>query len=472
MPSTKRITPWRITALFALVALSAVTFFIVRTSLIKQGPLHDYSVDFNAFIRAQYPNMDTQENRIGEVRALVEEIDRVRTSSQENNTFLMTDALSVADEQAWDAIYEDSVFSYETHRAHALDYFDDLEKQGLLDRLAQLPEIQLAVSDMPEGMSIFGDVFSGLDGHIIPLQGALQLATELLDLAQHESRLGNNDRAIALYEQALALARLVSQQHLLINALVAYTIEISAIEYMSNMTIERRFHNEQLEKIARIARAHRSLPITHALQGERLFVDDLLQYVFAENNRIAMTVSSGMGFTETIFDKLPRHSFFNLAGYFLPSRQATEDAMDAFIDTVIEYAQDTSVPKPGIKDEAEWAAVFELLPFVAQFVAVYPGAVNRAAQNTAHRNAFYVIVALEKYRNDTGTYPSMIDALVPEYLEALPRDPFARAGSFLYRPPAEDRAHYVLYSIGINLKDDGGTSENYADILFAEPSEN
>jgi hypothetical protein len=67
-----------------------------------------------------------------------------------------------------------------------------------------------------------------------------------------------------------------------------------------------------------------------------------------------------------------------------------------------------------------------------------------------------VAAALAACRAAAGTataYPARLDDLVPRYLDRLPTDPFS-GGPFVYERRG---AGYLLYSIGPNGRDDGGT---------------
>jgi hypothetical protein len=59
---------------------------------------------------------------------------------------------------------------------------------------------------------------------------------------------------------------------------------------------------------------------------------------------------------------------------------------------------------------------------------------------------------LVAYRADHGSYPEKLANLVPEYAAELPKDVFDDA-DLRYR---REGAGFVLYSIGINQRDDGG----------------
>ena len=65
-----------------------------------------------------------------------------------------------------------------------------------------------------------------------------------------------------------------------------------------------------------------------------------------------------------------------------------------------------------------------------------------------------VSLALRAYRLEHGGYPVSLAELAPAYLKQIPDDPFALKGAFLYRINGQK---YVLYSVGPDGKDDGGT---------------
>ena len=78
-------------------------------------------------------------------------------------------------------------------------------------------------------------------------------------------------------------------------------------------------------------------------------------------------------------------------------------------------------------------------------------AVERAEQ--VHRN-LQVVFALAAYRSDEGHYPAKLASLSPKYLATIPGDIFSGQG-LIYKP---EGAGYVLYSVGLNGKDDLGRS--------------
>ena len=72
-----------------------------------------------------------------------------------------------------------------------------------------------------------------------------------------------------------------------------------------------------------------------------------------------------------------------------------------------------------------------------------------------HRN-LRVAFALAMYKNDEGRYPPKLNALAPRYLPQVPNDLFS-GKELIYRPTD---AGYLLYSVGVNGRDEEGRSSD------------
>jgi len=77
-----------------------------------------------------------------------------------------------------------------------------------------------------------------------------------------------------------------------------------------------------------------------------------------------------------------------------------------------------------------------------------------------------IAAAIERYRLDQGAPPDQLETLVPGYLDTVPPDPYDEQ-PLRYRREGEG---YVVYSIGDNLADEGGTedprSSREGDVVF------
>jgi hypothetical protein len=67
-------------------------------------------------------------------------------------------------------------------------------------------------------------------------------------------------------------------------------------------------------------------------------------------------------------------------------------------------------------------------------------------------SATRLMVACQQYRHREGVFPDRLEALVPDFLPALPVDPFD-GRAFRYDP-----SRGIIYSVGLDLRDSGGST--------------
>jgi len=105
----------------------------------------------------------------------------------------------------------------------------------------------------------------------------------------------------------------------------------------------------------------------------------------------------------------------------------------------------------------------EEAPLSAQLLPALCEAHLRGVKLTALRDAAVIGLSCELYRSKHGRYPDKLDDLATEFLDKLPPDPFT-GRPFAYRRKGEgDAAGFVVYSVGDNLKDDGGGDKRSSD---------
>ncbi len=89
---------------------------------------------------------------------------------------------------------------------------------------------------------------------------------------------------------------------------------------------------------------------------------------------------------------------------------------------------------------------------------------TKAVQTTAHNqtqvNEGQIACALERYHLAHGEYPGTLDALAPQFIEKLPHDIIG--GQPLHYRRTDD-GKFLLYSVGWNETDDGGTASDKMD---------
>jgi hypothetical protein len=125
-------------------------------------------------------------------------------------------------------------------------------------------------------------------------------------------------------------------------------------------------------------------------------------------------------------------------------------------DLLPDVATQTQRVYPGIsRTNAERFAKISVTPYT--FAFKHLGSVlspQAFARTQTEINLALVACALERFRMAQGHFPDKVDALVPAFLEKLPHD-IINGEPLKYRLAGDGR--FVLYSVGWNETDDGGT---------------
>jgi hypothetical protein len=94
-------------------------------------------------------------------------------------------------------------------------------------------------------------------------------------------------------------------------------------------------------------------------------------------------------------------------------------------------------------------------PINDTLMPVFERASFNFARNDAGNALWLVSLALRAYKLENGAYPVELKDLVPRYLKQIPADSFGRGGPLRY---AKRASRYVLYSIGPDRVDNGGSA--------------
>ncbi len=119
------------------------------------------------------------------------------------------------------------------------------------------------------------------------------------------------------------------------------------------------------------------------------------------------------------------------------------------------------------------------LPFLrCLYVQYLVGSLNNSGlyhlSCVQRRGLTAAVLAIERFHLDTERLPKDLEELVPRYLDEVPRDYFAlpESGAGQGLPPIQYRPQekgYLLYSLGENRRDDGGTRDrdrHRGDLVF------
>lgn len=107
------------------------------------------------------------------------------------------------------------------------------------------------------------------------------------------------------------------------------------------------------------------------------------------------------------------------------------------------YGVPSSVPRPNNY-------------LVQTLMPVFDRARGAIEKSNALTTLIQTDVAVRRYRSAHGSYPQTLAAVVPAYLKKVPIDPLGKGKPLNYRPLKGGQS-FLLYSLGPNLTDEGGT---------------
>lgn len=260
------------------------------------------------------------------------------------------------------------------------------------------------------------------------------------------------------FDRMLVLARVPSFGASIIERLVSNAIALRAMDHLRGAILAGKLGSEEL-KLAAESMALRlgdRPPSALAIEGERLMARDSIDIVYSSSNGVPQDVPNLRRFAVVQAMSAPSQDGVNAEGApGLASAKEVRELAERVYDQMARAAasprsQRVDENAPPLKDDLRGREIVlqVLLPAIDRFLA----AQDRFATDLAATQA---MIALERFRARTGSYPEKLSELTPADLAATPID--AWSGEPLrYRREGEA---YRLYSTGFDGKDDGGTTD-------------
>lgn len=315
--------------------------------------------------------------------------------------------------------------------------------------------------------------------------GSRMLRIDALDAADK----GDGPRVLADISAMLAMADQCTQQKPLMADLVSIAIMAQAAGAMSEI-LNR--NPDALDDAAWIGLSHRLAAarggiLRMRLEGERAYFEDVLQRTYTDDGNgdghlrpgkeqffgipndppcesVASFVAVGPVFSAIVAGRRDMQAKYNeLAAMVeqeagLPLWQRDASAADSEIGRL----------KTSNVQNAKFLFISLLFPSLSAANFLFE-------VTTQQRDATLVAIALELYRRKHGEYPPTLEALVPQYLPTVPPDRYD-GNPLKYKL---ENGRPLLYSIGVDRKDDGGvlpkgqhrTSANWSAGSWVPPSQ-
>lgn len=289
----------------------------------------------------------------------------------------------------------------------------------------------------------------------------------LLDVAAgYYHAAGKDFEAVEVLRDALAHADRLQQQPSLFAPLVARVCAGLAMQRIESILPTLRVADDEGEIVEGRQGASRAqirallaeladeretrAGMSRAMMCARMFQVDILKQLSQGKTSVSGILGLRAWAAFSFDDVMWRYPLFpavTLDGVSL-LRETTSLAKTADLRTFPEM-------QAGLQSGEEASGFRALVPPLGSML---PVSLDRSVVNYSmaltHRRLPAAALAIRLYEVDHGRRPEALADLVPEYLPAVPQDPFAEPGrAIVYRPSA---AHPIVYSVGENGVDDGG----------------
>ncbi|HYE62156.1 MAG TPA: hypothetical protein VD997_09175 [Phycisphaerales bacterium] len=355
-------------------------------------------------------------------------------------------------------------------RPHAIAALEEMRKQGVFDAVLEAgraPRDVVWLIKEP-GKQFEQEVALGALRQIVRANSARQvLAAEA----------GDWDEYVSAVECTLVIGRLSGRSGAILNRLVGLAAVTMPLERVLVDIGTRDVPGEVLDRLSAVFERERMTPpdatidligVDLELTAAQLFTDGPtggrpIYSKFRMSFEFIRAIQRFLGEYEgSWFDWLPEDAAWNLTGLVMASRAETLRVLRHAYD---EFRTNTALARPerrlrvkmplpkGVRHT--YTRILEDLCF---------GAYEKwwdTEEATAFRlDGARLVLAVERYRDrHAGQAPQRLEALVPEYVASLPRDPIS-GKPLVYRvldAAADPQGRsYVLYSVGGDGIDNGG----------------
>jgi hypothetical protein len=272
------------------------------------------------------------------------------------------------------------------------------------------------------------------------------------------------------------LAALYSQQAMVIGDLVGVELDGTASQIAVRLAQDPQLKADQAR---RMLGELQSMPEQPSLEravdvGERCSVLDSAMFIMRPSVNSSGGVSSLVRGSTTIdynvvLRRINTEADLTVAPWRVPDYAERRRLQDEYSTRLARLRGDpgwvgavwrllrylASSPQGRLRSRSELVAD----KFVAFAWPTLSSADDRRLAAAMRRRVAETVLALRVWREERGNYPSSLGDLVPAYLPQVPIDVFS-GKPLVYRAA---NGGYLLYSVGINAKDDSGASSKAAD---------
>jgi hypothetical protein len=291
--------------------------------------------------------------------------------------------------------------------------------------------------------------FQVLLPHLAKVKGAVQLLTAEALL---EASNGEIEKALAAVRAAGAVGDSLAEEPLLISQLVRFASWAIIWKRCELIINGATLSDQQLKTLQTLFQdAEKSDAMVRGLAGERA---SGLSVFMGSPDR--MYIFGGLDSPPALKERLRASLYIGL----LKSTGLLRKDKAFYLDVMATNIAAAEAPFPErltLAQQANTAAMSppsRLMIFSRMLLPALGKAMQRDGDHTARMRTAQTAIAVERFRRaHNGELPTDLNALVPAYLPSVPHDPFDGQPLRFKRL----NSGYVVYSIGSDLRDDGGS---------------
>lgn len=287
-------------------------------------------------------------------------------------------------------------------------------------------------------------------------------------------REGDEERFLRQMDRAFALAQRYRHGVSLSHPLVANQYEFLVFREVERQVLSDSVSREGLDRVSKILLNTTISDGRHALATNKQEWLELIEIVYTDDGRgdgrlivsRAVQVLNSMG--ATMFEPVVEldgnwAKFGNLSSGFY----ASKSELIAELDRIYQGLIDTARSLPATRDDKtyDWHRTqaeeesARRYVFIGQLLPILGTFLRDSEIHACETQGLRTLVEVERYRAHRGEYPPSLDALVPDFVEALPIDPYS-GKPFVYArvpdgEPYQGRG-FILYGVGTDGTDNGG----------------
>ena len=449
-----------VAGVLVLTCIGGLAFIAIRIGSAKANPTHDYAGEIEALAAAAQGPRSSQPDRWSDLTQLIEQAEKINHAVAVKHKLLPRELPSVDVTILLPAVKQEAPEPEKLLAAK--DYLAALEQDHAYTDLARLVRSGRYVRPLPKGQWLIEVMLPELGkarGLARATKARMYLAWQNKDFEAY----------IESVEGGLGMAQIFCHQGILIDRLVGSAMMTMILEEISDDLTPEAAPPEVLSALAKLVDTYTVIPpATLSLEAERRAIKDTIQWTFSDDGdgggfllpgslRKLQTMNGLSGPSTPAVNLLG-----NFAGVVFATRSETTAKADEYFDKTVAYSaltrqRRTTAPfQPDLEVERlgkRYTLLHVLLPAMGRAIA---NADNLELQIRGTR----ILLAIERSRAaHQGQLPPSLEALVPEFLSAVPLDPVACRG-FAFKPqdPAKDprQRSFLLYSLGADAKDDGG----------------